>query len=134
MARNKYDVDEQLETPFDFNHLKRSFVYVRKHRKKMLIALCLSILAAIAGLIGPLITSHALDVTIPNQDITGLVLLSLMLLGFNLIATILGNIRSRIMTRVGQDSIFDIREDLFAHLQKLPFSYYDDRPHGKILI
>lgn len=134
MARNKYDVDEQLETPFDFNHLKRSFVYVRKHRKKMLIALCLSILAAIAGLIGPLITSHALDVTIPNKDITGLVLLSLMLLGFNLIATILGNIRSRIMTRVGQDIIFDIREDLFAHLQKLPFSYYDDRPHGKILI
>ena len=46
----------------------------------------------------------------------------------------LGNIRSRIMTVVGQNMIFDIREDLFAHLQKLPFTYYDDRPHGKILI
>ena len=43
-------------------------------------------------------------------------------------------IRSRIMTVVGQDIIFDIRTDLFKHLQELPFEYYDNRPHGKILI
>ena len=51
MARNKYDVDEQLETPFDFTHLKRSFVYIKKYRKKMIIALSLSILAAVSGLV-----------------------------------------------------------------------------------
>lgn len=134
MARNKYDVDEQLETPFDFNHLKRSFVYIKKYRVKMVIALILSILAAVLGLIGPLITQRALDVTIPAKDVGGLAVLALALLLFNLAATALGNIRSRIMTVVGQNIIFDIREDLFAHLQKLPFSYYDDRPHGKILI
>ena len=38
------------------------------------------------------------------------------------------------MTVVGQDIIFDIRTDLFKHLQELPFEYYDNRPHGKILI
>ena len=134
MARNKYDVDEQLETPFDFNHLKRSFVYIKKYRGKMVLALILSILAAVLGLIGPLITQRALDVTIPAKDVGGLAVLALALLLFNLAATALGNIRSRIMTVVGQNIIFDIREDLFAHLQKLPFSYYDDRPHGKILI
>ena len=32
MARNKYDVDEQLETPFDFSHLKRSFKYIKRYR------------------------------------------------------------------------------------------------------
>lgn len=134
MARNKYDVDEQLETPFDFGHLKRSFVYIKKYRGQMALSLLLSILAAVMGLVGPLITQRALDVTIPQKDIPGLALLAVLLLIFNLAATVLGNIRSRIMTVVGQNIIFDIREDLFAHLQKLPFSYYDDRPHGKILI
>ena len=38
------------------------------------------------------------------------------------------------MKVVGQDIIFDIRTDLFKHLQELPFEYYDNRPHGKILI
>ena len=134
MARNKYDVDEQLETPFDFGHLKRSFVYIRRYRKKMMIALSLSILAAIAGLIGPLITQQALDVSIPKGRIGELIFLAVLLVICTAVSVVLGNIRSRIMTVVGQNIIFDIREDLFAHLQKLPFTYYDDRPHGKILI
>ena len=134
MARNKYDVDEQLETPFDFGHLKRSFKYIKKYRGKMILSLAISILAAIAGLIGPLITQRALDVTIPKGRIAELVGLAALLLGCTLLSVVLGNIRSRIMTVVGQNIIFDIREDLFEHLQKLPFTYYDDRPHGKILI
>lgn len=134
MARNKYDVDEQLETPFDFTHLKRSYVYIKKYQGKMILSLIISMAAAVFGLIGPLLTQRALDVTIPEKDIKELMLLGLGLLGFNIAATALGNIRGRIMTVVGQNIIFDIREDLFAHLQKLPFTYYDDRPHGKILI
>ena len=134
MARNKYDIDEQLESPFDFGHLKRSFVYIKKYKKKMILALCISITAAIAGLVGPLLTQYALDKSIPNENYGQLALLAGLLLLFTGISTALGNIRSRIMTVVGQNIIFDIREDLFAHLQKLPFTYYDDRPHGKILI
>lgn len=34
MARNKFDVDERLETPFDFRHLKRVGVYIGKHKWK----------------------------------------------------------------------------------------------------
>lgn len=37
-------------------------------------------------------------------------------------------------TKVGQDIIHTIREDIFKHLQELPFSYYDERPHGKIQV
>lgn len=134
MSRNKYDVDEQLETPFDFNHLKRSYVYIKKYKNKMILSLFLSILAAVSGLMGPLITKQALDVTIPDKDIPGLIILAVLVMVFTVISVVLGNIRSRIMTVVGQNIIFDIREDLFAHLQELPFTYYDDRPHGKILI
>lgn len=134
MARNRYDVDEALETPFDFRHLKRSFVYMKKYRKKMIVALILSIFAAVSGLLGPLITQYALDNTIPEKNVGQLVLLSLLLICTLAVSIAFSNIRSRIMTVVGQDIIFDIRTDLFAHLQKLPFQYYDDRPHGKILI
>lgn len=134
MARNRYDVDETLETPFDFRHLKRSFVYMKKYRKKMITAFILSIFAAVSGLLGPLITQYALDNTIPEKNVGQLVLLSLLLICTLAVSIAFSNIRSRIMTVVGQDIIFDIRTDLFAHLQKLPFQYYDDRPHGKILI
>ena len=120
MARNRYDVDEVLETPFDFAHLKRSFVYIKKYKGKMITALMLSVFAAISGLLGPLITQYALDNTIPQKNIA--------------VSITFSTIRSRIMTVVGQDIIFDIRTDLFKHLQELPFEYYDNRPHGKILI
>lgn len=134
MARNRYDVDEVLETPFDFAHLKRSFVYIKKYKGKMITALVLSVFAAISGLLGPLITQYALDNTIPQKNMGQLVLLTLAFVGTIAVSITFSTIRSRIMTVVGQDIIFDIRTDLFKHLQELPFEYYDNRPHGKILI
>lgn len=134
MARNRYDVDEVLETPFDFAHLKRSFVYIKKYKGKMITALMLSVFAAISGLLGPLITQYALDNTIPQKNMGQLVLLTLAFVGTIAVSITFSTIRLRIMTVVGQDIIFDIRTDLFKHLQELPFEYYDNRPHGKILI
>lgn len=134
MARNRYDVDEVLETPFDFAHLKRSFVYIKKYKGKMITALVLSVFAAISGLLGPLITQYALDNTIPQKNMGQLVLLTLAFVGTIAVSITFSTIRSRIMTVVGQDIIFDVRTDLFKHLQELPFEYYDNRPHGKILI
>ncbi len=134
MARNRYDVDEVLETPFNFAHLKRAFVYMKKYKKKMILAFFLSVIAAVSGLMGPTITRYAIDYSVPNKDTKQLVMLAGLLVLTFVISVIFSNIRSRIMTVVGQDIIFDIRKDLFAHLQKLPFQYYDDRPHGKILI
>lgn len=134
MARNRYDVDEVLETPFDFAHLKRSFVYIKKYKGKMITALVLSVFAAISGLLGPIITQYALDNTIPQKNMGQLVLLTLAFVGTIAVSITFSTIRSRIMTVVGQDIIFDIRTDLFKHLQELPFEYYDNRPHGKILI
>ena len=134
MARNRYDVDEELETPFDFRHLKRSFKYMKKYRGKMFTALFISILAALSGLLAPIIMKYALDNTIPDKNIKQLLLLGGLLILTYAVSIVLSNIRARIMTVVGQDMIFDIREDIFAHLQELPFQYYDDRPAGKILI
>lgn len=134
MARNKFDVDERLETPFDFKHFKRAMVYVKRYKWKMILALSLSAISAIVALIGPLLTKEAVDVAIPDGNIPYIVFLSIGFLLSIIVSVVLGNIRQRIMTKAGQLMIYDIRKDLFAHLQELPFQYYDDRPQGKILV
>lgn len=134
MARNKFDVDETLESPFSAKHLKRALKYIKKHRFKMLLAFFLSALASVAGLFVPKITQTVLDVVVPNHDTGLLGRLAIMFVGIISISIVFTVIRSRVMAFVSQEIIYDIRKDLFAHLQKLPFSYYDSRPAGKILV
>lgn len=57
MARNKFDIDETLETPFDIRHLKRALIYCGRYKGKIFLSLTLSAVAAIAGLVVPLISS-----------------------------------------------------------------------------
>lgn len=134
MARNKFDVDETLETPFDIKHLKRALVYCGKYKGRIFLSLGLSALAAVAGLCAPLITQYALDVSIPERDTKGILILGGLLLLSIVTSVLLSVNRSKIMTKVGQDIVYDIRRDLFEHLQRLSFEYYDSRPHGKILV
>ena len=134
MARNKFDIDESLESPFNIQHLKRSFIYIKKYKKKMILALIYSLLSVIFALFGPQIMKEALDVAVVNKDVPYLILLSVLLIVTIGISILLNVLRSRITAVVGQNIIYDIRQDLFEHLQKLPFSYYDNRPHGKILV
>ncbi|WP_052098190.1 ABC transporter ATP-binding protein [Paenibacillus stellifer] len=134
MARNKFDIDEDLESPFDIRHFRRALVYIKRQQKPMIVAFVLSALSAGIALSAPLIMQHVVDVTIPAKAALPLVLWSALMLATIVVSVILATIRSRIMTSVGQDIIFDIRTDLFKHLQELPFKYYDDRPQGKILI
>ena len=134
MARNKYDVDEELDRHLDFGRLKRALVYVRPHAGMMLVAFLISTVASVLGLLSPMFLQEAIDEAMPNQDVMHLVRLALFTLLAVVCSSLLSGLRGIIMSRVGQDIIYRIREDLFEHLQKLPFSYYDSRPHGKILV
>lgn len=135
MARkNTYRQDERLEEPFDLRHLLLASAYIKKYIKKMAIALFLSALGGATALMAPVVTKWALDDAIPNGNIPYLWELVGLLTGVFILSIIFTTIRSRIMIRVSQNIIYDIRKDLFAHMQKLSFQYYDDRPHGKILI
>ncbi len=134
MARNKFDVDETLETPFDIRHLKRALVYVGRYKKKVALSLSLSAVAVIIGLLSPLIVQNAIDnymgsaETIPQLLLSGAAVLVCIV-----VSVIFSKLRSKMMTEVGQDIVYDIRKDLFEHMQRLSFEYYDSRPHGKIL-
>ncbi len=134
MPRNKYDIDESLESPFRLTHFRRALVYVKRYRGKMIAALIMSILASVIGLCGPLIIKYAMGEAVPNKNLNLLFLLSGALALTVIINIVLNTIKGYITSNVGQSVIYDIRKDLFEHLQKLPFSYYDNRPHGKILV
>ena len=134
MARNKYDIDEVLETPFDTKHLKRALVYTGRYKSKMAAALLFSMFSIVIGLLEPLIIRHAIDAAIPGSDHRLLVMLAAGLFCAIVTSVLLARMRTIIMTKVGQGVIYEIRRDLFAHLQKLSFEYYDSRPHGKILV
>ena len=132
--KNTYRKDERLDEPFDLRHLLLAADYIKKYIKKMGLAIVLSGLGGIAGLFGPMITQKALDDAIPNGNVRYLVQLVILLIAVFVVAVLFATLRSKIMIKVSQNIIYDIRKDLFEHLQKLSFQYYDDRPHGKILI
>ncbi|MBQ7848641.1 MAG: ABC transporter ATP-binding protein [Clostridia bacterium] len=134
MARNKFDVDESLESPFDAGHLKRTVHYIGRHKWKMLLALLLSAIASVIGLLSPKITEAVINEIVPAGDVARLLLMCVLYIGIICLSIVFTIIRSRMMAHVSQDIIYDIRKDLFAHLQRLPFSYYDSRPAGKILV
>ena len=134
MARNKFDVDERLESPFRWKHLKRAGKYIARHKYKMILALLLSAMASAASLYVPKITQWVLDEAVPAGDSGMIGRMAVLFVGVISLSIVFNTIRSRIMAHVSQRIIFDIRADLFAHLQRLPFSYYDSRPAGKILV
>ena len=134
MARNKFDVDERLESPFQLKHLLRAGKYIGKYKFQMIMALLLSAMSSVASLFIPKITEWVLDVAVPAKDVEGIVRMAVVVICVILTSIVFTVIRSRTMIHVSQGIIYDIRKDLFAHLQKLPFSYYDSRPAGKILV
>lgn len=134
MARNKFDVDEELDTPFQWEHFKRMLHYIRPYRKQIMFAVLLMLVASGANLIGPYLMKHAIDQEIPNGHVKGLALLAGIYLIAIVVTALCMRFRIRIMSELGQSVIYNIRKDLFSRLQELSFSYYDSRPHGKILV
>lgn len=134
MKPNRFDQDEKLEAPFNFGHLKRAMQYVKRNRVRMIMALLLSALSGVVALLGPQITRRALDDAVPQKDVRMLIWLCVAFVGVNLFSMALTVVRSRMLMHASQNIIYDIRQDLFAHLQRLPFAYYDSRPAGKILV
>lgn len=134
MARNRYDMDEILEDSFDINQLKRLATYISPYKKKMAGIIVLMLTASAATMAIPQFFQKVMDESIPNKDVRSLVIYSLLTLLIALFSGVALRIKIKHMSEIGQNIIHDIRYDIFKHLQELPFSYYDDRPHGKIQV
>ncbi len=134
MARNKYDIDETLQSEFNLSHLKRLGHYIKPYRKDLLLTIFIMAVSTMLGMLTPLFFMKIMDEYIPNKNIKALVIISLAQMLIYLIVSINLALKITITSRVGQNMIHKIRSDIFNHLQELPFSYYDDKPHGKIQV
>ncbi|EUJ23046.1 ABC transporter [Listeria grandensis FSL F6-0971] len=134
MARNKFNVDEELESEFNIAHLKRIMVFVKPYRKAIYVTLFVILLANVATMLGPYLTKVVIDNAIPNKNMTLLAWIGVVFVLSVIVTGICMWYRIGSITRIGQDILKDMRASIFEHLQKLPFAYFDSRPHGKILI
>ena len=134
MARNKYDVDEELEVVFNKTHFKRLLSYMGSYKKDIIVSVILMIISSFISLIGPILVKKSLDEYVPNGDVKSIVVVSIIYVFIYIIVAIIMRKRMITMGEVGQNILIDIRKDLFTNLQYVPFNYYDSRPHGKILV
>ena len=134
MARNKYDIDETLQSEFSFSHFKRLATYIRPYRKDMIFTIILNTISAALGMVTPIFLMIIMDDYIPAKNIKGIIWISILLLVIYLVISFIIAAKTTITSRLGQNIIHTIRSDIFRHLQELPFSYYDDKPHGKIQV
>lgn len=134
MARNKYDVDEELVSVFRMKDLIRLLRYMKPYKHTIVVTVILMLIASVANLLGPVLVQDAIDNRIPDKDINGLIILSVIFAVTLIVNAICFKFRVRLMSTIGNNIVKKIREDIFYKLQELPFSYYDSRPHGKILV
>ncbi len=134
MARNKYDVDEVLEDKFDLNQLKRLLAYLIPYRKRFVSVGFMMLSASAFTMLIPQFFQKFMDVCIPNKDMKGIAFYSFLTLLAAFYSAFSLRYKIKYTNQIGQQIIHDMRYDIFEHLQELPFSYYDDRPHGKIQV
>lgn len=143
MARNKYDIDETLESKFDLTQLKRLGKYVGSYKKTLITVIVLMLISSALSMLNPLFLKDVMD-TIEQCAIHGtmskaaasqrVIAASCLMLTVTIIVVLILRFKIKMMAEVGQGIIHALRRDLFVHLQELPFSYYDDKPHGKIQV
>ena len=134
MARNKYDVDEVLEDKFDVNQLKRLLAYLIPYRKRFVSVGFMMLSASAFTMLIPQFFQKVMDVCIPNKDMKGIAFYSFLTLLAAFYSAFSLRYKIKYTNQIGQQIIHDMRYDIFEHLQELPFSYYDDRPLGKIQV
>ena len=135
MARNKYNIDEELDAPFNWPQFRRSLVYVKKYRKQIAAMFGLAIASSLLMLLTPRIQAHIIDKLIPqgNKAIATILILGGGYFLINVGTIFINRAKGIIGARTSQSMTTDMRTDVYVHLQKLGFDYYDSRPHGKIL-
>ena len=131
MARNRYDMDEILEDSFDVNQLKRLAGYIAPYKKKMAGVILLMLSSSALTMAIPIFFQNVMDHSIPEKDMKSITFYSIATLLIALYSGISLRIKIKTMSVIGQNIVHDIRYDIFC---QLPFSYYDDRPHGKIQV
>ena len=143
MARNKINQDEDLEEQFDMGQLMRLASYVGPFKKQLITAIVIMTIASALSMLQPIFMKNVMDtITETNfqhsytqaEAIRRIIFNSVLMMAVSFICAFITRFKIRLTANVGQGVIYNLRRELFVHLQELPFSYYDDKPHGKIQV
>ncbi|WP_288681735.1 ABC transporter ATP-binding protein [uncultured Eubacterium sp.] len=133
MAYNSYKEDEQSVEKSKAQTLKRLFSYLLEYKWTIVFVLLLMGYCVAISLANPLIIEDAIDNYIGNGNYKGLYKLLSIALVLNLLVTLAIKLRMYIMAKMCNKILLVIRQELYTHIQKLGFKFFDSRPTGKIL-
>ena len=133
MAKNTINQDERVISLKGKEIFKRLFNYMLPYKRKVASILILMFVVTGIGLLSPMLLSLAIDNFIVARDIKGLVLIGAGLIGLNLVSMYANKYATFNMNKTTHNILKTIRQELYEHIQKLSFSFFDERPVGKIL-
>ncbi|HZV59450.1 MAG TPA: ABC transporter transmembrane domain-containing protein, partial [Candidatus Eremiobacteraceae bacterium] len=134
--------EEALGKAYDSRLMRRLLQYMKPYRGRVVLAILMVAVVTPLELAPPLIFRKAIDSyfvpamnhTLPeNAAWTGIGWLSLILLAVLAFDFLAQYTQIRIMQRVGQQTMYDMRRGIFVHLQRLPMSYFDRNPVGRLV-
>jgi ATP-binding cassette subfamily B protein len=134
--------EEALGKAYDSQLLRRLLTYLRPYKWSVAFAIFLTVLVMPLEVAAPILFGYAIDHYISpgvsqliTQDaaIRGVVLMSFFTLLALLLSFAVQYLQVRIMQDVGQKTLYDLRRDIFEHLQRLPMSFFDRTPVGRLV-
>jgi ATP-binding cassette subfamily B multidrug efflux pump len=131
------DEDEILGKSYDGRLVRRLMPYLAKYKKIIGGALVLLLCTSLLDLAGPFLTGKAIDQDIVpasgKTDINGLTLILLLYIGSLVSSFVLRYIMNYMLQWVGQHVMYDLRTNLFNHLERLSLRFYDKNPVGRLI-
>ena len=125
--------EEQLDKGYDPNVARGLMAFVKPYASQMLFALFLMFVVTAASVSGPYFVKLALDEGMGKNDLTALRTIVLAYLAVSVVQLGTNIFRVRIMSRVGQHVLYDVRMAMFEHLQKLSLSFYNRYSVGRVI-
>ena len=133
MAVNSFREDEKLQNENKSKIISRLFSYLKNYKIGVLgVLLCMGITIAIK-LVNPLLIESAIDDYIAVSDYIGLYKIGIIAIVINVVYIMMVKVRMYVMSLISNKILLEIRQELYVHIQKLSFSFFDSRPTGKIL-
>lgn len=111
----------------------RLFSYLKEYKKETTISIILMGLVTVSNNLNPYLMKIAIDENIKNKDVKGLVIIGVFLIVINIFTLIFSKLKWKVVSYITNNILINIRMELYTHIQKLPFDFFDSRPVGKIL-
>ena len=113
--------------------LKRFLSYYKPHKKMLILDMLAALLISVIGMVYPIVTRNMLNVYIPEKMYSTIVIAGLIVLGLYVLRMLLRYFVQYYGHIIGVKMQSQMRKDLFDHLQKLPFRFYDNNETGRIM-